>query len=1136
MSCARLLAPALFTLVTIAAAEPVRLAQTPTLSPDGKTLVFGWRGDLWRVPSQGGNARRLTEHPAQDSTPMFSPDGRQIAFLSDRQDGRQIHLMPANGGAPRQLTWHSEGYDLAGWTPDGSRLLVSVVRDHTWTRGSRSARLALVEVQQRRAEQILLDDAAAEASLSPDGQKILFVREGESWWRQGYRGARAGQIWLLDQADGSCRQVLGGDTENRFPLWKPDGSGFYFTRNHNGAFNLCEHDFASGQTRQITAFETDSVVFPTLSKDGSTLVFRHLADLYRWQPSQDKAPAPIRIEYQGDPADSPIQRRVLERATRIAFAADGLQMAFIADADVWVMDTELREPRQVTRTPEEERDLVFAPDGKSLWFVSDQGGQADVWKAVPESPNKAWWENNAFKLEKITDDPAVESGLQFSPDGKRLAWLKERGDFWLADADGKNARRLFASWNKPSFSFSPDGQWLAYAQSDEWFNSDIWLLPVDGSKPPFNLSRHPDNDGAPAWSPDGKLIAWTGRRDNEEVDIHYVWLRAQDDEQSRRERTLIKAREKLAKAAPKGNPKAQDPKGQGSSKAEGPKAQAGAPAPVKAEPKAEPKAQAAAEPKQPEKAAPKTEPKAEPKPAPKVAAKPLPMDLEDIHERIRRIRLPNTAEAGLTWSPDSKKLAFNATIDGKRGTYTLEFPDELKPKLLATTTLTDTRWLKQGNLLVGLSEGLPASLSATGSLSTWRFRALQATERAGRQRAVFDLCWRVMRDHYYDERLGNRDWNAVRAKYADLAAAAPDLRAVQELVHLMLGELNGSHLGFLLDANATGAPPSPAWREETAHLGLRFDPAHAGPGWKVRDVLPKGPASHRLRRIHPGELILRIDGRETRPDQDVSELLNGPLERDIHLRVRATDGKEREVSLRPISYTAARGLLYDHWIKANRARVEKDSGGKLGYLHISAMDSASFHKFQEELYAAGAGKDGLIIDVRENGGGSTTDHLLTALTQPRHALTLPRGGDRTGYPQDRTIYAVWDKPVTVLCNQNSYSNAEIFSHAIRLLKRGQVVGTPTAGGVISTGSARILDVGSLRLPFRGWYGLESGLDMELNGAQPHHVIWPEPGDAAKGIDRQLSKAIEVLKAEVETWTKRPQPKLHKASERFSGAD
>jgi tricorn protease len=295
----------------------------------------------------------------------------------------------------------------------------------------------------------------------------------------------------------------------------------------------------------------------------------------------------------------------------------------------------------------------------------------------------------------------------------------------------------------------------------------------------------------------------------------------------------------------------------------------------------------------------------------------------------------------------------------------------------------------------------------------------------------------------------------------------------------------------------------------------------------VRDVIPKSPASRKESRVEAGEIVLKVDGKDVQPAMDVSSVLNGPMERDIVLTVQNGD-KTREVPLRPISYITARRLLYDDWIAENRKAVEKASGGTLGYLHISAMDDASFQKFQEELYHAGAGKDGLIIDVRENGGGSTTDHLLTALTQPRHALTLPRGGKVPGYPQDRMIYATWHKPVVVMCNQNSYSNAEIFSHAIKTLKRGKVVGVTTAGGVISTGAASIMDIGTLRLPFRGWYGLENGQDMELNGAKPDFIVWPQPGDQT---DRQLDKAVEVLKADVETWKKRPQPKLINASER-----
>lgn len=1096
-------------------AVPVQLAREAALSPDGKTLAFAWRGDLWSVPVAGGRARRLTQHSADESSPHFSPDGKQLAFVSNREGFNQIYLMPANGGEARQVSFHTEGYDLREWLPDGQGLLVSMTRDSSWMRTPRSSRLALLNLTQREAESVLFDDYGYEASLSADGQQVLFVREGEVWWRQGYQGSRAGQIWLFDRNDASLKQVIAESTECRWPLWKPDGSGFYFVSSRDGTFNLWEQDFASDKAVQKTQFKGDSVVFPTLSQNGETLVFRHRFDFYRWHPAKGGKPEKIEIRAETDAALAEVQRPVLSSASAVTSTRDGLQMAFLAGGDVWVMDTELREPRRVTQTAEEERSPTFAPDGKSLWFVSDAGGQTDLWKATPTQPSKPWWENAAFNLERITDDEAADSRPQFSPDGKKLAFVKDRGDLWLADGDGKNAKRLLESWDAPNFHFSPDGKWLVYAVNDEWFNSDVWLLPVDGSRPAFNLSRHPDNDYSPVWSPDGKKIAWTGRRENGEIDIFYAWLRAEEGEQSKRERTLAKAREKFKKPAPSKAPPAKP---------------ATTPAPAAAKPTSEQD-----QPPAPAAATPPAKAPAAPSPPKPPAAASLRIDFDGIHERIHRLSIPNTSESALVWSPDSKKLAFSATVDGKRGTYTVEPPDDTKPKLLGSPTFSSPQWLKEGDQIVGLSDGKPLSLTSKGVTSTRSFRASHSVDRAAKQRAVFDQCWRTMRDRYYDKKLGNRDWDAVRTKYAAMAAAAPDMRIVQDVVHLMLGELNGSHLGFTLGASTSATSSSSSsstWREETAHLGLRFDPAFAGPGWQVRDVIHKGPASQKLSRIMAGEIILRVEGQTVNPSTDVSSVLNGPLERDVTLRVQATDGKQRDVTLRPISFATARRLLYDQWILENRDHVETASAGQLGYLHISAMDDASFHRFQEELYAAGAGKLGLVIDVRENGGGSTADHLLTALTQPRHAIAIPRGSEVPGYPQDRTVYATWDKPIVVLCNQNSYSNAEIFSHAVKLLKRGPLVGVPTAGGVISTGSVNIMDVGSLRLPFRGWYGLESGLDMELNGAVPDHLVWPAPGEMAQGIDRQLTKGIEVLQQEVKKWQARPQPKLLKASERF----
>ncbi|OHB75023.1 MAG: hypothetical protein A2Z25_03890 [Planctomycetes bacterium RBG_16_55_9] len=620
-----------------------------------------------------------------------------------------------------------------------------------------------------------------------------------------------------------------------------------------------------------------------------------------------------------------------------------------------------------------------------------------------------------------------------------------------------------------------------YAIDDENFNRDIWIMPVDSSREPENISRHPYDEHSPVWRPDGKVIVFTGARLDRETDIFYVWLEKQEYEKVQRDRTIEKALKKMEETRKKKDDKKSEP------------------------------------PKEEEK---KDKKNGEPK---------VVIDFERIHERVRRVDIEGSTERGLFWSPDSKKLAFTATIDGKRGTYTIEMPEELKPKLLTEKTGGQARWLEKGKQIVWLSGGKPASVSEKGEMTTYAFGAKQEVDREAHYRAAFDLAWRTMRDRYYDGRLGNRNWDAVRRKYADAAAQAVDADSFGIVINLMLGELNGSHLGFSSRGRSSGSE-QPDWNTVTAHLGVRFETDYKGPGLKVRDVLPDGPAEHEKSRIEPGEIILSIDGMSVDPGMDLTEVLNGPLDRDILLSVQNVEGERRQVDLRPISYGAVQSLLYEKWIRDNRAKVSEASDEALGYVHIQGMNWPSFQKLERELYAEGAGKKGLIIDVRNNGGGFTTDHLLTMLCQPSHAITVPRGGG-PGYPEDRRVYATWSKPIIVLCNQNSFSNAEIFSHAIKTLKRGKLVGVPTAGGVISTGGTQIMDVGFLRLPFRGWYVLGTGEDMELNGAIPDYVVWNEPGDVPMGKDAQLDKAIEVLSKDVEAWESRPKPQLRKATER-----
>ncbi len=1109
------------------AQQAVQLPRDPDLSPDGQRMVFAWRGDIWTAATKGGAIRQLTSSPDTESVPKFSPDGKRVAFVSDR-NGRsgQVFVMPLRGGQPKQLTFHSDGCSLLQWIDGGESLLVTANRDHYWRDAGRFFRIS---TKPHSPEKILFDAAGEHGRISPDGDRMLFTREGIAWWRKGYRGSQSSQVWSYDFKNEKFAQLCSDDYGALSPLWAPDGKSFYYVGGNDGTFNLYHKSLDGGDAKKLTGFKDDSVVMPSISADGTTIVFRHLFDLYSFQSDSGNPPTKIPLTCRAEQAIPPVQNVALSEATEVAFSEDGLEIAFVAGGDVWVMDTVLREPKQITKTPEEESSVVFAPDGESLLFASDTEGQSDIWKATRKDATKYWWLNDSFQLDRITTDGDLDSRLRFSPSGEHIAFVKGPGDLWTMKSDGSEQKRYFASWDAPEFEWSPDSKWLTWSVSDNNFNSDVFVAPIDGSQPALNISRHPDNDTGPVWSPDGKVIAFAGQRLGEERDIWFVYLQKSDDEIDERDRKMTEAKEKLEKARKdKAAKSGESPGDKPGDKPEEKKADvpAGADKPAGQDPRSdEPPAESAEVDKD------KKEEKKDKEEVPVVK-----VDPEGIHERIRRVSIPNTGEAGLFWSPDSKKLAFSATIDGKNGTYTVEPATDLVPKLLVAKTGRQARWIKTDNLILWLAGGTPESIEAAGKANSYPFRALSQVDVAAHRGAGFDLAWRAMRDGFYDGNLNNRNWDDIRRKYHDIAANAPDSSSFGDVVNMMLGELNGSHLGFFPGGMggrggvAVPAAGGDAWNESTAHFGLRFDAKHAGPGLLVREVILNGPAWRMESRVEVDETVLAIDGTAVDPGMDLTTVLNGPLPRDVVLKVKGTDDAVRDVTIRPISHGAARFLLYDHWVRGNQAKVKQASNDRFGYIHISGMDMPSFYDFERDLFAIAGGKEGLVIDVRENGGGSTADHLLTILTQPVHAITVPRGGG-PGYPHDRMVYAPWSQPIVVLCNQNSFSNAEIFSHAIKTLKRGRLVGVPTAGGVISTGGTPIMDLGFLRMPFRGWYLLNDGEDMELNGAVPDFVIWPEPADMMQGVDQQLDKAVSVLDEDVKSWKSRPQPDLKKASER-----
>lgn len=1073
--------------------QVVQIASDPALSADGKRIAFSWRGDIWLANSTGGGIRQLTTSSSSESQPEFSSDGKKIAFISSRTGSSQLFEMPINGGEAKQLTFHTEGYTLEEYTPSGDKFLVKATRDHFWRRGQR---FFLIDNKERPVEHLIFDGYGDNGRLSPDESKLLFTREGVRGYRKQYVGTQASQIWLYDIKSKEFKKLIDDPSGARYPLWHPNGKEFFYVGQQGGNFNLYLRNLESGKETQLTEFKDDAVVMPTISRDGSTIVFRNLFDFYRYDVKA-KSLKKIRLVYRGEQKTDPLSRVTTTSATDVSFSDDGLEVAFIAGGDLFVMDTVLREPKQITNTPEEERDPVFTKDGSAILFASDKDGQSDIWSAKRSDEKKYWWQTDAFNLTQLTKDAAKEYSLKPSPDGKTLAYLRLRGDLWVMNLDGTNKRQILKSWNSPQYNWSPDSKWVVYAVSDNDFNSDVWVKPIDGSQEPINISQHPDNEGNPAWSPDGKVIAFSGRRIGDESDIYFVYLTKDEDETDSRDRKMEEALEKFSKSRKKASGPTEKSSGKDSEKDSSAKA---------------------------------TATKSAKKPEAKKGLE-VKIDVDGIADRIRRVSIPNSRESNLFWSSDSKKLAFSGSINGKPGVYTISPPESMQPKFFSASSISSPNW--KGSSIYGLVSGRPAVVSATGSATSYSFSAKQVIDQPAKNKAAFEMCWREMRDNFYDGKLNNRNWSKIRRKYSSAAENAVDSSVFGDVVNMMLGELNGSHLGFSSRGRSGGGGRTssvPTWRESTAHFGLRYDLSFKGPGLLVKDVVQSSPATKQKSKIEAGETVLSINGTAVDSEMEMTSVLNGDLADFYELKVKSSDGKERDVMIKPTSFRAIRSLLYDHWIQQNQSAVNKATDNKFGYMHIQGMNMTSFYRFERELYSIANGKDGIIIDVRENGGGSTTDHLLTVLTQPVHALTIPRGGG-VGYPHDRKVYATWNKPIVVLCNQNSFSNAEIFSHAIKTLGRGQVVGVQTAGGVISTGGTSIMDMGFLRKPFRGWYLINDGQDMELNGALPHHVVWPHPADLPKGKDDQLTKAIEVLKADVKKWKANPLPKLINASER-----
>ena len=1108
---------------------------TPALSPDGSSLIFSWENDLWRIsadPKSKDYAERLTLHPGKEYNPIFSPDGKTLYYNSDKEGSTQIFSMPlSKPSEAKQITFHSTTNLLEDITNDGKTVIYSSARDGAG-RGAYNAFQAPISAD--KPEEAIFDAYAQNIDTSPDNTKILFTREGTKPYRVGYHGTQASQIWLYDKATKEFTQPVTDEYGCLSPTWMPDGSGFYYLSGNTGHYNLYKYDFSSEKSTQLTSHTEGNVMFPVMSADGSTIVYRHYFNFYKFDTETNKSEK-FDIKHDLSLKSNDVIGRVVNKTDDADFSPSGLEIIFSSNGNIFAMDTVLREPLQLTDTDAHETNLYFGDKGRAIYYIYDDGVKSSINKITKSNTRKYWWEKNDRKTtEVITAEGTTISYFIPSPDGKLIGYATEDGKLNIYNIKTKSTREIVSSWSVPNFQWSPNTEWITYSLEDNYSNSDIYIVPTDGSQDAINISKHPDDEISPAFSPDGKKIAFMGKRDSSNFDLYFVDLTPRGTEKSSRDKKIELARKamkkdpiystpasKLKSVIQKLSPKkSQDPEDEPTKdepvKAEKPKKE-----PAKKKPTESPNepfnsdqannSSKTAEEKNSDEEKPEVKEKAKFK---------IKYDLVDVQKRIQRIPLTGVSSTRLYWKHDSKAILIpNARA---KATYAYDLKTKKGAKYVDSSG-TPIRYNKKG-YLYWISNSVPAVLKGTKS-TNYTFTTQTTFDPVAHQRHKFRIIWRTIRDGFYDEQLNGLDWNAILDKYEDAATQAQSGTSFDRIVTMLLGELNASHMGFR-GQNPSSWRKRTAWKEEMLHLGIHYTPKEDG--WHITRVLKNAPANGELTKLKAGEIITEINGTKVDNETLPKDVLWGQLKNTVKLKLVSKEEEERELNLKPISYGAARSLISSEKLANNKTKVDELSNNKLGYLHIASMQWEEFKKFEKHLYENGAGKEGLIIDVRDNGGGFTADHLLTALTQPRHAYTIPRNGG-LGYPQDRFVYATWQKPLVVLCNQNSFSNAEIFAHAIKNLKRGKIVGVPTAGGVISTGSASILKQGSLRMPFRGWFLSTDGKDMELNGAspEPENIIWPKPGELETGIDKQLEKAVQVLTEEVkEKALKAITPKYH----------
>jgi len=1060
---------------------PLPSLSEPALSPDGHEIAFASGGDIWTVPAAGGEAHLLIADPATESRPLYSPDGSQLAFISTRSGGGNIYIFSFATGDLRRLTWSDQLDQLDGWSRDGKWIyFTSAANDIAHLpdvfRVSSEGGTPLEVSRERYLSEF-------DSAPSPDGQTIALCAKGISyaqWWRNGHAHIDQTEVWLKPIADGQKASVLlPADSKHAWPMWSPDGKTLYFMSDRSGSQNIWSVPLPGGDPKQLTHFEHGRVLYPSIGYDGRSIVFERNMAIWRLDLASGHA-AEVPITLRGASSTPGVQLHHDDHYTEMALSPDGKKLALVAHGEVYAAPSkDGGEAFRVTHTPERELDVHWSPDSSRIVYISERSGHRNLFE----------YDFTTHIERTLTTGSAENEDPHYSPDGKSIAYTRDDRELrliTLADKSDAITDKVLAHdyLEGAAIEWSPNSQWIAYSVNGVDAFRNVNVIPAAGGDPkPVSFLANGESAFNITWAPDGKYLLFSTAQRSEDADLARVDLaphvpKYREDELSDLFHTPGSPTTKESQPKP------------------------GEPPPTETEKKSEP---ATDDTKAPDKDTSAKEASAKPK-----KNEPIAITFDGIRDRLTFVPVGLSVRNPLI-SPDGKTVVFLAESANHANLYSYSLEENPKEppiaRQLTTSASGKESWYftPDSKELIYLDGGQPRRLTLEShDAKPIPVTASYEVDFAQEKQIVFDEAWSTLNRFFYDPQFNGKNWQALRDEYEPYIEGARTPDEMRRDISLMIGDMDSSHSGISHRA------PVPV---HTGRLGLRFvrEDYEAGKGLVIREVVPLGPAAIEGT-IQPGETLIALNGQPIDPRSNLDQLLEDQVGRRVVLRIAAKDGKQHDAIVLPIDTTAESGLLYRAWVEQNRAYVEKLSHGRLGYVHIPDMSDHSLKQLYIDLDAQNQAKDGVVVDVRNNNGGYINGYALDVLTRKNYLLMTVRGMPTVPARQMLGQRAL-GLPTILLTNESSLSDSEDFTEGYRALHLGKVVGTPTAGWIIYTDGAELIDGSALRLPEIRVQDLR-GQTMEEHPRPVDIEVTRQPGETLNNSDSQLERAVTELLTEL----------------------